>query len=360
MYRFAFVMDQQVGLRTQAMNFERVVAADPTIEAVWAPVQYTADAGLLTRLPGLPESVRGTLRGVHEIRDRLGDPTRFDSVLWATWAAKSVLKLVEGAPAFLIMDMTPCQMESMGKLYGYSRNRARFLGGMKRRSTDHLYAEVRHFFPWNKWVAESLSRDYGVPPAKITPTSPGVDTDLYRPDPSVKPSDGVVRLLFVGGDFRRKGGDLLMRWSEETRVKVPWEIHIVTRDEIEPSAKVTVHRNLGNNSPELVRLYQECDLFVLPTRADCYSLVGLEAMASGLPVILSNLGGIPDLVDDDRNGFLIAPDDDKTLFDRLDRLVSDPDLRQSMGKAAREKAERQFNCRVTNGSVIEAMKAAVR
>src|SRR4051794_8449536 len=108
MYRFAFVMDQQVGLRTQAMNFERVVAGDTTIDPVWVPVQYATGGGLLARLPILPESIKGTLRGVHEIRDRLGDPAQFDSVLWATWAAKSVLKLVEGAPAFLVMDMTPC------------------------------------------------------------------------------------------------------------------------------------------------------------------------------------------------------------------------------------------------------------
>ena len=63
MYEIAFVMDQQVGLRTQALNFQDVVEKDPTIKATWVPVRYEADAGLLTRLPGMPSGIKGSLRG---------------------------------------------------------------------------------------------------------------------------------------------------------------------------------------------------------------------------------------------------------------------------------------------------------
>ena len=234
MYEIALVMDQQVGLRSQYLNFEHVIGQDSSINATWVPVRYEADAGPLSRMPGIPKGIQGTLRGVREIRDGLGDAGRFDAIVWATWAAKSVPDLVAAAPAFLIMDMTPVQMESMGALYGYTSSRARLFGGWKRRATERIYRQASALFPWNAWVARSLQADYHVPDTKIMPSSPGVNVDLYRSDPGVKPADGVVRLLFVGGDFQRKGGDLLLRWARETQVATPWEIHIVTRMKCPP------------------------------------------------------------------------------------------------------------------------------
>ena len=350
-------MDQQVGLRTQALNWRRVVSEDADVAPTWADVCYEADAGPLSRLPGLPSGIKGTLRGVHEIRTGLGDVTRFDAVLWATWAAKSVPQLVGAAPGFLVMDMTPVQMEAMGAQYGYSRARARLGAGWKRRATDRLYAKAGHLFPWNEWVAASLRDDYGVPSEKITPVPPGVDQSLFFPDPSARPGDGVVRLLFVGGDFARKGGDLLLRWARETRL-TGWELHLVTRDPVADTPGVIVRQGLTNNSPELVKLYQACDVFVLPTRADCFSLVAMEAMSCGLPVAISRLGGIPEIVGDGETGFLLEPDDYGALAQRLDQLVSDAGLRGRMGAAALARAREKFDCRVNVGRVLGAMKAA--
>lgn len=79
----------------------------------------------------------------------------------------------------------------------------------------------------------------------------------------------------------------------------------MTRDEVPAAPHVFVHRNLPNNSQEPARIYQQSDLFVLPTRADCYSMVTMEAMAAGLPVIVSRLGGIPEIVAEGETGFLI-------------------------------------------------------
>lgn len=349
-------MDQQVGLRTQALNWRRVVSEDPDVVPTWVDVHYEADAGPLSRLPGLPSGIQGTLRGVREIRAGLGDVSRFDAVLWATWAAKSVPELVRAAPAALVMDMTPAQMEAMGAQYGYSRARARLGAGWKRRATDRLYAGARHLFPWNEWVAASLRDDYGVPADKITAVSPGVDQRLFLPDPSARPGDGVVRLLFVGGDFIRKGGDLLLRWARETSA-TGWELHLGTRDPVPDTPGVFAHGGLTNNSPELVRLYQRCDVFVLPTRADCFSLVAMEAMSCGLPVVISRLGGIPEIVGDGESGFLLEPGDYGALASRLDLLVSDEGLRGRMGAAALVRARERFDCRVNVGRVLEALKA---
>ena len=357
MYEIALVMDQQVGLRTQSLNLEYGVRRDSSIKATWVPVRYEADAGPLSRLPGLPNEIKGTLRGIREIRAGLGDAGRFDAILWATWAAKSVPDLVASAPSFLVMDMTPVQMEAMGAHYGYTSSRARFLKGWKRRTTERLYRQATSLFPWNEWVADSLRDDYGISPEKISPLSPGVNLDLYHSDPRAKSRDGVVRLLFVGGDFQRKGGDLLLRWARETRITVPWELHIVTRDDVPAAPRVVVHRNVSNNSPELVRLYQQSDVFVLPTRADCYSLVAMEAMAAGLPVIISRLGGIPEIVAEGETGYLIDVDDYAALTRHLDRLIKDPFLREHLGTAARQRACTHFNSNANMGQLLDAIKS---
>jgi glycosyltransferase involved in cell wall biosynthesis len=359
-YRFAFVLDQQVGLKTQALNWERVAAEDPSVDAAIIPVCYQAEAGPLSRLPGLPSGIKGTLRGVAEIRAGLAEAGQRDAVLWATWAAKSVPDLVQAAPSFLVMDMTPAQMEAMGERYGYGRARARFGAAWKRRATDRLYANARHLFPWNEWVASSLRDVYGVPAEKVTPVSPGVDQKLFRPDLSARPGDGVVRLLFVGGDFARKGGELLLRWAGETQVATPWELHLVTRDPIPAAPNVVVHGEVANNSPELVRLYQRSDLFVLPTLADCYSLVAMEAMSCGLPVVISRLGGIPEIIADGQTGFGLEPGDYPALALRLDQLVSESGLRQKMGAASLQRARERFDCRANLDRILDVMKAERR
>lgn len=356
-FQFAFVLDQQIGLKTQALNWQRTVSEDPTVHPTWVPVCYAAEAGLLSRLPGLPSGIKGSLRGIAEIKAGLKG-CAFDAVLWGTWAAKSVPALVSAAPAFLVMDMTPVQMEAMGALYGYSSARARLGASFKRRATDALYQKALHLFPWNEWVAQSLRDDYGVPAEKITVVSPGVDQMLFRPDPSAQANDGKVRLLFVGGDFARKGGDLLLRWAKETTAGTPWELHLVTRDVVPAMPGVFVHKHISNNSPALIHLYQSSDLAVLPTRADCYSLAAMEAMSCGLPVVISRLGGIPEIVTDGETGLLLEPGDYDSLASALNSLVDNAPRRQALGAAALLRAEQHFNCRVNLTRVLDAMKAA--
>ena len=148
--------------------------------------------------------------------------------------------------------------------------------------------------------------------------------------------------------------------ARETKVTTPWEIHIVTREEIPPQKGITVHHDIKNNSQELVDLYQQSHLFVLPTRADCYSAVAMEAQASGLPVIISRIGGIPEIIQHEITGYLTDLDDFDTIAMYLDRLVENTDLREKMGHAARIHAEQKLNCRVNMQFILDAMKAASR
>ncbi len=86
------------------------------------------------------------------------------------------------------------------------------------------------------------------------------------------------------------------------------------------------------------------DIFALPTyyHYECFPLVLLEAMQFALPVVSTGEGGIPDIVEDGRTGYLCPQQDARTLADRLETLLRDQDLRRRMGAAGRQKYENEF------------------
>jgi glycosyltransferase involved in cell wall biosynthesis len=161
-----------------------------------------------------------------------------------------------------------------------------------------------------------------------------------------------VQLLFVGGHLERKGGHILLDVFRALRLFERADLHLVTRSEVEPSEGVFVHR-MENNSPELLRLYQQSDAFVLPTLADCFGNASIEAMAVGLPVVTTAMGGIPDIVEHGRTGYLLPPGDAQGLADVLRRLVDDPQHRGALGRAGRERAVARFDARTNAGRILD-------
>src|SRR5581483_6022496 len=90
---------------------------------------------------------------------------------------------------------------------------------------------------------------------------------------------------------------------------------------------------------DVARRLSAADLFVLPTRSDASPNAVVEAMAAGLPIVASDVGGIGELVDNERTGLLVPPDDPRTLADRICRLMNDAPLAAKLGTAARRRAE---------------------
>jgi glycosyltransferase involved in cell wall biosynthesis len=85
------------------------------------------------------------------------------------------------------------------------------------------------------------------------------------------------------------------------------------------------------------------DIFVLPSRSEAFPNAVLEAMAAGLPVVASDVGGIPDLVDDGRTGVLVPAGDPRALSDRICRLIGDPAYAASLGNAGRADVEARYS-----------------
>ncbi len=88
--------------------------------------------------------------------------------------------------------------------------------------------------------------------------------------------------------------------------------------------------------------YMQSDIFVLPTLNEAFGLVLLEAMQSGLPVITTDEGGGPEIVTHNETGYVIQKNDSRDLASKLETLITNPLLRQTMGQAGREKFEEKF------------------
>jgi glycosyltransferase involved in cell wall biosynthesis len=115
---------------------------------------------------------------------------------------------------------------------------------------------------------------------------------------------------------------------------------------------VSFIRGLETSDPELVNAYHAADLFLLPSVHEPFGIVILEAWAAGLPVVASNVGGVPSFVSDGENGCLFPSGDLGELLGTVRELITNPDRRRKIADAGRKKAAEEFGWdRITQGLV---------
>jgi glycosyltransferase involved in cell wall biosynthesis len=200
-----------------------------------------------------------------------------------------------------------------------------------------------------------LVHDYSVDPSRITVIPPGVDLEVWRPDPR-RQGTGPVKLLFVGRHIEQKGGDVLLRAFTEHLEPGKYTLDVVTKDTFPSLPGLRVHHELPANGEALRSLYAAADIFVFPTRWDTFGIAVIEAMASGLPVVASNLNALPEIVGDGTSGLLVPMEDAAALGAAIERLGQDPERRRRMGLEGRQAAERRFDLAANASRVLDVMK----
>jgi glycosyltransferase involved in cell wall biosynthesis len=192
---------------------------------------------------------------------------------------------------------------------------------------------------WTAWARRAVER--AAPRARVIEHHPGIDLARYRPAPRRERT--LPRVLFVGGRFAEKGGeDLLAALGEDLGRTV--ELDIVTPADVPTRPGLRVHR-LDPSDPELLDLQQQADIFCLPSYGDAAPWAVLEAMACGTPVLGSDVGGIPDLLDDGHAGRIVAHGNRADLAEQLRALLSDGPLRAELATRARTRCEQVYDAR---------------
>lgn len=205
----------------------------------------------------------------------------------------------------------------------------------------------------------SMLTAYGQPEQKVTRVGGGTN---FVPDPALvdsrrRAARGTVTVLFVGKEFQRKGGDLLVDAVRLLRAEgVDVQLVVVgPRLEIEEDGV----RTLGPvfERSELWRLYSQADVFCLPARWEPYGLVVQEAMAAGLPVVVSDTGELPAIVDD--AGVVVSEPTAERLATALRPLLLDERLRAALGAQGVNRVSQHLGWNRVADRMVGAITAAI-
>ena len=362
-----FVLEQTLGHITHSKNLQAMLPAHDGVKSVFVPVDDSLQ-GLPRLVPGWSNwTVRAGVRARRALRRttktlaREHPPIRPDAMFVHSQVPAVLLgRWMERIPTVVSLDATPLQYDSLGDFYAHSVSSDRveqFKYWLNRR----CYRRAHGLVAWSKWAKQGLVDHYGVPPEKIAVIAPGVDVGAWSADREPALANRPVRILFVGGDLRRKGGELLIEAWRRLRAAPDLssvELHLVTSAEVEPEPGLFVHRGLTANSPELIEQYRRADIFCLPTFGDCLPMVLAEAGAAGLPLVSTNVGAISELVRDGETGRLIPPGDLEALDKALRELIRAPDKRLTYGRQARALIEQDHDAGKNASQILSVLRDA--
>jgi glycogen synthase len=194
-------------------------------------------------------------------------------------------------------------------------------------------------------TAELLRAD-GIPEGTVHVLPSGFDPGLFTPG-GVDTFPGLPRprIGYVGRLAQQKRPDLLVQAFG--RMRQPAQLVVVGDGPLRRTVQAAVERSPARERitvtgfvphADVPRVLASLDVLALPSAYEEMGSVLVEAMASGLPVVASRVGGIPDLVQDGTTGLLVPPLDVDALAGALDTLVADRGCRLRMGSAARQRA----------------------
>jgi glycosyltransferase involved in cell wall biosynthesis len=352
--RIGFVMEGALGHVTHAQSVREWVGRDSAVDAHWMTVPHKAQ-DIWDRLPGLSFSTRMSLRARAVMRPVLRHQQLDCLYLHTQSLSLFSIGLMARIPTVVSLDAAPSDFVSMADAYGWKPR-----GGPANRIKSEWFRKVflraAGLVGISHWVKESLVRDYGVAPEKIRVFPFGVDMRQWE-IPARQPTAGRrLRLLFVGGDFARKGGPELLSAFQHGLAHF-CELDIVTGEHpIACGEFVRTHSGLTPNSPVLQRLFAAADLFVMPTQGDATPIAVIEAMASGLPVITTRIGALREIVEDGVSGCVVPAACPQAIVEAVTSLAADPAKMVAMGRAARAAVERSFNAETNCKGLIAYLK----
>jgi glycosyltransferase involved in cell wall biosynthesis len=224
----------------------------------------------------------------------------------------------------------------------------------------------------SKYTVNELTELYGIDKNKIHVIYNGVDIERFKPRPNraeLRREFGLEKdtkiALFVGRLYHRKGLETLLS-SVPPVLKEYSNLNFVIsgtgfkqkEESLRNLAKeldIEDHVKFLGYVPDekLPLLYSASDIFVLPAIYENFPFAILEAQSTGLPVISTKVGGIPEFLVDNENGFVIEPRDPAKLTQTVLTLLQNPKIAKEMGDRGRKLIEEKFDWRLITAQVID-------
>jgi len=209
---------------------------------------------------------------------------------------------------------------------------------------QEAFLSAAHVCTRSHFVRKSVIRDYGISPERVTAVGGGVNFSPL-PEPMIHPPNQPPTALFIGKEFYRKGGDLLLKAFAIARKEVPDArlIFMTTGRVLDGFPTEGVEQVEATWDREFIAcLFRRADFLVLPSRLETWGDVLLEAMSYGIPCIGVAGQAMDEVIDDQQTGIIIPPEDELALAQALVILFTNPVLRQRWGQQARGEVETRF------------------
>jgi len=188
----------------------------------------------------------------------------------------------------------------------------------------------------------------GFSPAQVTHIPNGVDIGRFKPAPA---AGNRQTITFAGRLDYMKGVHILLEGFKQLRDEMKNVQLTIVGDGPDRERLLNLSREKGifdavnfcGEAAEIVSYLQKSSVFVLPSFSEGLSNVLLEAMACGLPVVATRVGGTIDLIEDGVNGILIEPENSRQLYQAVKKILQDEVLAKTIGAQARKTVEEAFS-----------------
>jgi glycosyltransferase involved in cell wall biosynthesis len=221
------------------------------------------------------------------------------------------------------------------------------------------YHNARLVFTMSRNISRSLISEYGCPAQRVKCVYAGSNVSAGMSGHIDNSRFRAKNILFVGVEWERKGGPVLLEAFRMLR-------------RTHPDARLTVVGcapqiseagvNIVGRVPlaEVAEYYRAASVFCLPTLNEPFGLVFLEAAAFGLPVIATRIGAIPEIVINGKTGYIVEPQNAPELAARLDDLLRDPLRAEQFGAHGRRWVRRRYSWEETGHRLFEHIKRTTR
>lgn len=214
-----------------------------------------------------------------------------------------------------------------------------------------IYAGASAIFTFSDKLRESFINDYGIAPSRVFTTHPGpnFDTSALPERERERPADRPPTVLFIGRDFARKGGDVLLAAFARVREALPDAVLRIVgpaaSDAPPPGVEMlgALRKTVPAEAARLTEALRTADVFCFPTRYEPFGIVLLEAMTMGKPCVASDTFAVPEMVKDGETGYTVPAGDAVSLADRLVQVLRDPVLARRLGDAGHRRVQEHFS-----------------
>lgn len=270
--------------------------------------------------------------------------------------------------------ITPALIGLKNKLIGFSHTFVNY----KKKNFFYkwLYSRLNHLIVLTSIQKLNILDHHSIDENKVVIIPNAVDTIKFSPDKRSQIFEnkyncppGACKIALVGRLDPQKGQEeVVLACKEVLKSNSNFQVYIIGTDTINSpgttdkikklikTEKLETHIHLLGHCENIAELMASCDFKVMPSYSETFGRVVIEAMACGCPVLATNAGGVPEIIEDGKNGLLCEPKNIQSLKEKMLLLINDSNLRQSFRSAGLKTVEEKYKKEIVESKIEKLLK----